>query len=133
MSNINNVIVSGRLTRDPELKHLPSGTAVAEIGLAVNHSRKNDAGEWEDEPNFFDVSVYGGRGEVLAAKGKKGDSVTVAGRLQQRTWEDQETGKKREKVSIVAQNVEGELFFRSREEAEAAAPAPAAADDDIPF
>jgi len=129
LSNINTVIVSGRLTRDPELKHLPSGTAVCEIGLAVNHSRK-DGDDWVDEPNFFDVSVYAGRGEVLAAKGKKGDSVTVAGRLQQRRWETDE-GQKREKVSIVANNVEGELFFRSKDEAAASSSAPAS--DDIPF
>jgi len=124
--------VSGRLTRDPELKTLPSGTSVAELGLAVNYSRKDADGEWQDEPHFFDVSVYGGRGEVLAAKGRKGDSITVVGRLQQRTWEDEETSKKREKVSIVANNVEGELFFRSKDEAAASA-SPASTDDDIPF
>jgi single-strand DNA-binding protein len=136
MSNLNSVTLSGRLTRDPELKHLPSGTAVAELGLAVNRSVKDESEDsgWRDEASFFDCSLYGKRGEIVAAKGRKGDFVTLLGRLQQRRWEADD-GTKREKVSVVVENIEGELFYRSAEESGTAVAesAPASQSDDIPF
>jgi single-strand DNA-binding protein len=133
-SNLNSVTLSGRLTRDPELKTMPSGDPVVEFGLAVNRSRKVNE-EWVEEVSFFDVSSFK-RAENIAAKLRKGDSVTVLGELRQRTWEDSETGKNREKVSIVAQNIEGEGFFRPKDENganTAAEPVGAAQTDDIPF
>ena len=135
--DMNIVVVSGRLTREPELKSLPSGTAVTDLGLAVNYSKKNDEGGYDDIPTFLEVSVFGRRGELIAEKGKKGDRVTVSGRLSWRQWEAQD-GTKREKVSIVANNVEGELFFRPADEVaaeatEAEAAPSAAQDDEIPF
>lgn len=139
-SDLNQIVVSGRLTRDPELKSLPSGTSVAELGIAVNRSRKVEE-EWVDEASFFEVSVYGNRGEVVANKARKGDRVTVAGSLQQRKWEAEDGGK-REKVSIVGNLVEGQFVFRKADgsdtperQTDAAgtdAPAPAT-QDDIPF
>ena len=92
-SDLNQIVVSGRLTRDPEVKALPSGTSVAEFGLAVNRSRKVEE-EWVDEASFFEVSVYGNRGATVGAKARKGDRVTVAGSLQQRTWEAEDGGKR---------------------------------------
>ena len=143
MSDINSVTLQGRFTRDPELKTLPSGTDVVEMGIAVNYSRKVEE-EWVDEASFFEVVLYGGRAEVVANKGRKGDTVTVLGRLSQDKWETPE-GDKREKIRVIAQNIGGELFYRKADgsdtpEKEAAdAPASggqndeAAGDDGIPF
>jgi len=143
-SDLNQIVVSGRLTRDPELKVLqPSGTEVAEFGIAVNRSRKVEE-EWVDEASFFEVSVYGNRGTVVANKARKGDRVTVAGSLQQRKWEAEDGGK-REKVSIVGNLVEGEFVFRKADGsdtpdrastgdgADEGSGTPPATDDDIPF
>jgi len=141
-SDLNQLVVSGRLTRDPELKSLPSGTEVAEFGIAVNRSRKVEE-EWVDEASFFEVSVYGNRGTVVANKARKGDRVTVAGSLQQRKWEAEDGGK-REKVSIVGNLVEGEFVFRKAdgsdtpdrsgaEDGAAGDATPPATQDDIPF
>lgn len=139
-SNINSVTVAGRLTRDPELKHLPSGDPVAEFGLAVNRSRKVNE-EWVEEVSFFDVSSFK-RAENIVTKLQKGDSVVVLGELRQRTWEA-EDGTKREKVSIVANSMEAEGFYRKATETSGGAetvseadlaPAGASAQtDDIPF
>lgn len=143
MSDINSVALTGRFTRDPEVKVLPSGTEVAEMGVAVNYSKKNEAsGEWEDVPSFFEVVMYGGRASVIGAKGRKGDTVTVLGRLQQDKWET-EDGSKREKIRVVAQNMSGELFFRKADgsdtpdetptPAQLQQPATGEGDDGIPF
>jgi single-strand DNA-binding protein len=140
VSNINAVALAGNLTRDPELRWTPSGTAVCNLGLAVNRSRK-DGDEWVDVPSFFDITVFAGRGELCARKLSKGDQVFVQGRLEQQRWENQE-GEKRSKVVVIAEQVEGPAFFAKgnvRETADAqgeatAAPAPAAGQqDDIPF
>jgi len=135
LSNINTVTISGNLTRDPELRHTKSDTAVCNISVAVNRSVKRDD-EWVEEPSFFDVTVFGGRGEQCAAKCAKGSFVTVSGRLEQQRWETEE-GDKRQKVVIIAQQIEGADFFKKRDESAASTPAEsgtaAAADDDIPF
>lgn len=130
-SNINVVVLAGRLTRDPELKHLPNGTAVAEMGLAVNRSRKVEE-EWVEEVSFFDLSFYGRSGENAARKLQKGDAVSVKGSLRQRTWEA-EDGTKREKVSVNVESMEGEGFFRPASENSEPVGAVAASQDDIPF
>jgi single-strand DNA-binding protein len=112
-SNINRVTITGNLTRDPELRNIPnSGNSVCELRVAVNTRRKNSSGEWEDYANYFDVTVWGGQGENCATYLQKGRPVAVDGRLQWREWEDKETGKKRQAISIVADTVQ---FLGSRE------------------
>jgi len=140
--DINRVTLVGRLTRDPELRHIPSGTAVLELGLAVNGRQQDEAGNWVDKPNFFDVKVYGRQAETLAQHLQKGRRIGVDGRLDWRSWEAQD-GTKRSKVDVVAQNVQ---FLDSRGDgegggsyipSEVAAPAgdfpSSPTDDDIPF
>ena len=141
--DINRVTLVGRLTRDPELRHIPSGTAVLELGLAVNGRQQDEAGNWVDKPNFFDVKVYGRQAESLAQHLQKGRRIGVDGRLDWRSWEAQDGGK-RSKVDVVAQNVQ---FLDSRADGEGGGgyiPADASAtpagdfptsptDDDIPF
>jgi single-strand DNA-binding protein len=142
MANINRVVLVGNLTRDPELKSLPSGTSVCSLRVAVNTRRKDGAtGEWTDKPNYFSVSVFGNQAENCAQYLSKGRPVGIDGRLDWREWEAQD-GSKREAVEIVADTVQ---FLGGRGEGEqpfapAAAGAeksdadfPAAADDDIPF
>lgn len=142
--DINRVTIVGRLTRDPELRHLPSGSAVLQMGVAVNGRMKDDAGNWSDKPNFFDVKVFGNQAEMLANHLSKGRRIGVDGRLDWSSWEAQD-GTKRSKVEIVAQSVQ---FLDSRQDGEgggggsfvpagAVADSPGAdfggSDDDIPF
>ena len=103
--NINRVIVVGNLTRDPELRHTPSGTAVCSLRIAVNSSRKDETGQWVDKPNYFDVTVWGAQGENFAQYLSKGRPVAVDGRLEWREWEDQQ-GNKRQAVDIIADSVQ---------------------------
>jgi single-strand DNA-binding protein len=105
-SNINTVVVTGNLTRDPELRSLPSGTSVCDLRVAVNTRRKNGAtGEWEDKPNYFDVKVWGAQGENCARFLSKGRPVAVQGRLEWREWETQD-GQKRQATDIIAESVQ---------------------------
>src|ERR1051326_2586699 len=102
MANINRVVLVGNLTRDPELRHTPSGTAVCSLRLAVNTRRKDAAtGAWTEKPNYFDVTVWGNQGESCAQYLSKGRPVAVDGRLEWREWQSQDGGK-RESVEIVA-------------------------------
>ena len=106
-TNINRVILTGNLTRDPELRHLPSGTAVCSLRLAVNTRRKdNQSGEWVDKANFFDITVWGQQGENVAQYCAKGRPIAVDGRLEYREWQDKDTGAKRNAVQIVADSVQ---------------------------
>ncbi len=111
-TNINRVILTGNLTRDPELRNLPSGTAVCSLRVAVNTRRKDGAsGQWVDKPNYFDVTVWGAQGENCAQYLQKGRPVAVDGRLEWREWEDKQ-GNKRQSVDIIADSVQ---FLGSRE------------------
>lgn len=111
--SINKVIVSGNLTRDPELRQTSSGTAVLSFGVAVNERVKNNqTGEWEDRPNFLDCTMWGKRGEAVSKYLAKGSKVCIEGRLRQNTWE--KDGQKRSKVEIVADELE--LMSRSNGE-----------------
>ena len=113
-SNINVVVLTGNLTRDPELRSLPSGTSVCDMRIAVNTRRKNGAtGEWEDKPNYVDVKVWGAQGENCQRFLSKGRPVAVQGRLEWREWETQD-GHKRQAVDIIADSVQ---FLGGREEA----------------
>ena len=150
-TNINVVVVTGNLTRDPELRSLPSGTSVCELRIAVNSRRKDESGNWVDKPNYFDVTVWGAQGENCANYLSKGRPVAVEGRLDWREWETQD-GHKRQAVQIIANSVQflgsrdgagenGGGRFQAQSDVPAdtsdfdSSPAPAAigSDDDIPF
>ena len=109
--NINRVVLVGNLTRDPELRHTPSGTPVCSLRLAVNTRRKDESGQWTDKPNYFDITVWGQQGENCAQYLAKGRPVAVDGRLEWREWQDQ-SGNKRQSVDIIADSVQ---FLGSRE------------------
>ncbi len=103
--NVNRVVLIGRLTRDPELRSTTSGTCVASLRLACNSSRKDADGEYQERPNFFDVSVFGTTAENVEHYLSKGSRVAVDGRLEWREWETTEQ-QKRQAVSIVADVVQ---------------------------
>jgi single-strand DNA-binding protein len=112
-TNLNRVIITGNLTRDPELRSLSSGTSVCSLRVAVNTRRKNNStGEWEDKPNYFDVTVWGAQGENCARFLSKGRPVAVDGRLEWREWQDKD-GNKRQSIDIIADSVQ---FLGGREE-----------------
>ena len=115
MANINRVVLVGNLTKDPELRHTPSGTAVCKLRIACNTRRKDGAsGEWVDKPNYFDVTVWGAQGENAARYLSKGRPVAIDGRLEWREWEAQD-GTKRQATDIIADSVQ---FLGSRDSAE---------------
>ncbi len=153
-ANINTVTITGNLTRDPDLRNLPSGASVCELRVAVNGRRKDGAsGEWVDKPNFFDVTVWGAQGENCAKYLAKGRGVAITGELDWREWQDKETGKNRQAVGIKANVVQflgggqdggGNSGGNGQVPTSDLGPAPAesdfqpatagsAADDDIPF
>ena len=101
--NINRVFLAGNLTRDPELRSLPSGTSVCDLGIAVNERRKDSNGEWSDRPNYFRVSAFTGVGEWIGANLHKGDQVVIEGRLRWHQWEAD--GVKREAVDVVLDSI----------------------------
>lgn len=112
MANINRVTITGNLTADPELRSLPSGTSVCQLRVAVNHRRRNDqTGEWIEEPNYFDVTVFGAQGDNCSTYLSKGRPVAIDGRLRWSEWEAKDGTGKRQKVEIVAQTVQ---FLGSR-------------------
>ena len=103
--SINRVVVSGNLTREPELRATQSGMQVLSLGMAVNDRRKNQqTGEWDDVPNFVDVKVFGNRAESLSRILAKGSKVCVEGKLRYSSWE--RDGQKRSKLEVVADEVE---------------------------
>ena len=112
-SNINVVVITGNLTRDPELRSTGGGTPVCELRVAVTSRRKTgQTGDWEDKPNYFDVTVFGGQGENCANYLSKGRPVAVEGRLDWREWEAKDGSGKRQAVSIIANSVQ---FLGSRD------------------
>ena len=128
MANINRVVLVGNLTRDPELRHTPSGMAVCSLRLAVNTRRKDGAtGEWTEKPNYFDITVCGNQGENCAQYLSKGRPVGVDGRLEWREWEAQD-GSKRQAVDIIADSVQ---FLGSRDGAQLNGGEPSA-ESDVP-
>ncbi len=149
-TNINRVVLTGNLTRDPELRNIAStGTSVCSLRVACN-TRRKDGDNWVDKPNFFDVTIFGRRAETCAQYLAKGRPVAIDGRLEWREWEDQH-GNKRQSVEIVADNVQ---FLGGREDSggdngsrftpqsdvpadtsdfQTAPAASSGADDDIPF
>ena len=134
MVSFNRVILAGNLTRDPETRFLPSGTAVTEFAIAVNSRYKSKAtNEFKEEVSFFDIVVFGKTGENCAEYLSKGRPVLVEGRLRQRSWE--KDGQKRSKIEILADNVQFLAAPRGPAAEGGARPAPPQEppDDDIPF
>src|SRR6187401_2684541 len=104
MANFNKVILIGNLTRDPELRYTPKGTAIAKIGLAINRTWKNEAGETKEEVTFVDVDAFGRTAEVIGQYLKKGRPILIEGRLKLDTWEDKQTNQKKSKLGVVAES-----------------------------
>ena len=104
MASFNKVILAGNLTRDPELRYLPKGTAVAQFTLAVNRTWKSESGESKEEVNFVDVEAFGRQAEVIAQYMRKGRPLLVEGRLKQDSWEDKTTHQKRNKLKVVLES-----------------------------
>jgi single-strand DNA-binding protein len=106
MASFNKVILVGNLTRDPELRYTPKGMAIAKIGLAVNRTWKNEAGETKEEVTFVDVDVFGRTAENVGQYMRKGSPILIEGRLRLDTWEDKQTNQKRSKLGVVAETVQ---------------------------
>lgn len=104
MASFNKVMLLGNLTRDPEVKYTPKGSAVADIGLAVNRTYTTDGGEKREETTFVDVTMWGRQAEIAGEYLKKGRPLFVEGRLQLDTWDDKQTGQKRSKLRVVCEN-----------------------------
>jgi single-strand DNA-binding protein len=104
-TNINHVVLTGRLTSDPDLRTLPSGSSVCHLRIAVNARRRNPEGEWVEKPNFFDVTVFGAPGENVAKYVYKGRPVAIDGRLDWRSWETPD-GRNAQAVSVIANTVQ---------------------------
>ena len=113
-TNINRVVLTGNLTRDPELRTTPSGTSVCSLRLACNTRRKDASGQWVDKPNYFDVTVWGAQGENVANYCAKGRAVAVDGRLEWREYEAKDGSGKRQAIDIVADSVQ---FLGGRDDA----------------
>ncbi len=135
MTSFNKVILLGNLTRDPEVRYTPNGSAVASFALAVNRKYKQ-GDETREEVSYIDIVVFGKQAENCGQYLNKGDAALVEGRLQQRRWDDKETGQKRSKVEVAAQSV----TFMPKRQASAASqghaepmPEPTADEGDIPF
>lgn len=106
MASYNKVILVGNLTRDPEVKYTPKGTAITDIGLAVNRTYSTDSGEKREEVTFVDVTLWGRTAEIVGEYCKKGRPLLVEGRLQMDTWDDKATGQKRSKLKVVGENIQ---------------------------
>jgi single-strand DNA-binding protein len=149
MASFNKVILAGNLTRDPELRYTPKGTAIARLGLACNRKWKSETGELKEEVTFVDVDAFGKQAETIGQYLKKGRPILIEGRLRYETWEDKQTKQKKSKLGVVLENFQFLDSGNRNEgggEAPAARPAPAAAPaaesaeadgppegDDVPF
>jgi single-strand DNA-binding protein len=149
MASFNRVILAGNLTRDPELRYTPKGTAVARIGLAVNRTYTTETGEKKEEVTFVDIDAWGRQAEVISQYLKKGRPILVEGRLKLDQWEDKNTHQKQSKLKVVLESFSF-LDSRGADGASPARSAPAAAapaapaesgepepaaveEDDVPF
>ncbi|MFZ4598473.1 MAG: single-stranded DNA-binding protein [Terrimicrobiaceae bacterium] len=156
MASVNRVTLIGNVTRDPEVKFTPKGSAVTDIGLAINRNYTLDNGEKREEVTFVDVTFWGRQAETIGEYVKKGRSIYVEGRLQLDTWDDKQSGQKRSKLRVVGENFQflgnraggaagsdeesggqpSERQSRPSAPAQRSRPTPPAAsepDDDIPF
>jgi single-strand DNA-binding protein len=151
MANFNKVILAGNLTRDPELRYTPKGTAVARLGVAINRRWKSETGEMKEEVTFVDVDAFGKTAETIAQYLKKGRPILIEGRLRYDTWDDKQTNQKKTKLGVVMETFQFLDSGRANDgggappaaprSAPAAAPAAEPADvdapphegDDVPF
>jgi single-strand DNA-binding protein len=106
MASFNKVILVGNLTRDPELRYTPKGTAIAKIGLAVNRNWTSESGEKKEEVTFVDVDVFGRTAENVGQYMRKGRPILIEGRLRLDQWDDKQTGQKKSKLGVVAETVQ---------------------------
>jgi single-strand DNA-binding protein len=106
MAYLNKVFLIGNLTRDPELRVTPKGTAICQFGLAVNRQFKDESGATRDETTFVDIEAWGKQGELVAKYLTKGSPAMVEGRLKLDQWEDKQSGQKRSKMKVVLENVQ---------------------------
>jgi single-strand DNA-binding protein len=124
MASFNKVILAGNLTRDPELRYTPKGTAVAKIGLAVNRTWVGEDGQKKEEVSFIDVEAWGRQGEVIAQYMKKGRPLLIEGRLKLDSWEDKNTKQKVSKLKVVLESFSFIDSNRGDAGGEGSAPAP---------
>jgi single-strand DNA-binding protein len=104
MANLNKVMLIGNVTRDPEIKYTPKGSAVCDLGIAVNRVFTPEGGERREETTFVDITLWGRQAEIAGEYCKKGRSIYIEGRLQLDTWEDKTSGQKRSKLRVVGEN-----------------------------
>jgi single-strand DNA-binding protein len=148
MASFNKVILAGNLTRDPELRYTPKGTAIARLGIACNRKWKSETGELKEEVTFVDVDAFGKTAETIGQYLKKGRPILIEGRLRYDTWEDKQSGQKKSKLGVVLESFqfldsgggrgEGAAPAPSRPAPPAPAPEggdaePPAEHDDVPF
>lgn len=155
MANLNKVMLIGNLTRDPELRYTPKGTAVAELGLAINRVWNNEQGQRQEETTFVDVTLWSRQAELAQQYLTKGSPVYIEGRLSLDTWDDKTTGQKRSKLKVIGENLQflptgnkaggggggGQAPARAPQQSQARPPQGASAapaedyqeEDDIPF
>ena len=139
MRGFSKAIITGNLTRDPELRSTPNGASVCSFSVAVNRTYRDASGEQKEDVSFIDCSAWGKLGEMISQYAKKGTGVLVSGRLDQRSWEDKNTGQKRSRVEIVVEDFNFTGAARDNNNnassfgaTNAAADAPADIPDDIP-
>ncbi len=106
MAYLNKVLLIGNLTRDPELRVTPKGTAICQFGLAVNRQYKDESGATRDETAFIDIEAWGKQGELVSKYLQKGSPAFIEGRLRFDSWEDKTSGQKRNKLKVVLENVQ---------------------------
>ena len=148
MASFNKVILLGNLTRDPEVRYTPKGTAVTELGMAVNRVYTAESGEKREETTFVDVTLWGRTAEIAGEYLRKGRPVFIEGRLQLDTWDDKQSGQKRSKLKVVGEGLQligsrptgggGDEESGGTSRSSRSVPPPAAAatapdDDEIPF
>ena len=113
MPNLNKVQLMGNITRDPEVRYTPKGTAVTDIGLAINRNYSTDDGDRREETTFVDITFWGRQAEVIGEYMKKGRPLYVEGRLQLDQWEDKNTGQQRSRLKVIGDNFQ---FLGGRDE-----------------
>ncbi len=106
MANLNKVMIIGNIVRDIELRYTPKGTAVTDISLAINRTRKGEGGQKIEETTFLDITLWGRVAEVACQYAAKGRPLFVEGRLEMESWEDKTTGQKRTKLKVVGENIQ---------------------------
>ncbi len=141
MPNLNKVFLMGNLTRDPELRYTPSGTAVASFGIAINRRYRSQSGEDREDTCFVDATAFARQAEVLSEYMSKGRPIFVEGRLNLDQWEDKQSGQRRSKLTVIIENFQfiggrqgdSEQPRSSRAGGGAQKGTPEPSDDDIPF